>query len=86
MIGRNINIFVPESISKIHDQILLNFVQSGKERLFNKERTVFYRNKNNFINPGQIFLSSLLTYKFGLKYIQFLTNRDYEIRVDFPYH
>ncbi|CAD8162073.1 unnamed protein product [Paramecium octaurelia] len=51
MINRKINIFMPSIYSKFHDAYFDRFMQTNDNRLINRERLVFIKQKSNYILP-----------------------------------
>ena len=75
IIGESINALIPNKLSIIHDQIILNYYSTAKAKLINKERLVFIVHKNGYVFPAEVFLRTSITYDFGLRFVLFL-NRD----------
>ena len=51
ILGNNISIILPNSIGKTHDQIIKNFLETGKTRVTGTNTSTFIKLKNNLIRP-----------------------------------
>ena len=49
LLGKNINALIPESIGRFHDELVLNFIQSGKNKLIGKSSRMFAKSKDKYL-------------------------------------
>ena len=51
LIGRNIDVLVPEPLATVHQSFMLKYIQTGRETVMNTTRTVFGRHHDGHIFP-----------------------------------
>jgi len=51
ILGNNISIIIPNSIGRTHDNIIKNFLETGKTRVTGNNTSTFIKLKNNLIRP-----------------------------------
>jgi len=72
VVGSNINMLMPNFLRKRHQSILLKYLTTTKESLFNNQRRSFGYTKKGHIFPLNIYLSVYPSLKNGLLYFGIL--------------
>lgn len=69
----NINILMPTRIAEQHDMYLMNFMESSKGNVIYRERKIFARNKEGYIQFSSILMKPLYDYSSSIfKFVAFL--------------
>ena len=69
----NINILMPTRIAEQHDMYLMNFMESSKGNVIYRERKIFARNKEGYIQFSSILMKPLYDYPSSIfKFVAFL--------------
>jgi hypothetical protein len=59
----NINSIIPATFAgQIHDDIMMEFMRTGKDKVFNKLRDLFVRTKDNFLVKINVYITLNLLY------------------------
>lgn len=72
LIGESVNIFIPEILNEVHDQIMRNYFSRGSGTFMNSQRLVFPLDKKGFISPYNALLRIMPSLDEGLQLILFL--------------
>jgi len=62
LLGKNISVIQTDSIGKVHNRILVNFIQTGKNRLIGKNTPCFAKDKQKFLIPIHLLIMPLPSY------------------------
>lgn len=62
LLGKNISILQPDCIGKVHNEILIRFLETGKTRVTGANTPIFVKLKNKLITPVFLLVMPIPTY------------------------
>lgn len=73
---KNICTIIPDSIGDNHNDIMNNFIQTGKNKSIGKNKDLFVKDKDNFIKPISLFLMPMPSYNSKSEIIGLIKERN----------
>lgn len=73
--GKNINIIMPNAIGEAHNQILTNFVQSGKNNMIGRSTEQYAKDKEQYLKPINLFIMPMPSYNYKSEVIGLIKER-----------
>lgn len=62
LVGKNISVVQPEGVGKAHNEILVNYLETGKTKIIGNNTTTFIKTKTKFIKQINLFVLPIPSY------------------------
>jgi len=85
IVGHSVTLLMPSTIGRVHDDFIINFINTGQEKIINRIRNLYAIHRQGFTFPVKIVVKPLPSVEEDVKYVGFtrpVETRDQIILVD----